>query len=306
MMNYWETVRAADQVTMKARRTGATCGLLAIILLATLPAWAQDDDPLIHVVPPESTLAQLTQAPLPSAQDQDRQATTDQNQNITLPPGTRLSLALVRSISFKHSRRGDRVNLQVVFPVISGNTMVIPPGTYVQGVLDEITRSDRRYEVLAMRLRSADMAFSTGYTVSISGPLDLNPTYGKLAPPDSPVNGQVPVMAATGPPTLPPLPPLPQIGPSPGKVIGITFGALAAGTIVAVILYHNRDFLMEAGTPVEIDLSEPLVLDQSSVTAALQQFSQAPPQIVDAPRRMRTCWTPATPDYPSTPYPCPW
>jgi hypothetical protein len=279
-----------------------------LLLLSFIPGAAQDDDAEVHIVPVASFAAPAPQATQPDAsQDTKSQDQQVAHEEITLPPGTRLSLALVRSLSFKHTKPGDNVNLQFIFPVTAGQRMVIPPGTYLQGAIDQVMERDRAYELMSMKLRSADLIFATGYAVSIPGPLDVYPTYGKLARGYAPKTpGQVPVMAATGGPTLPPLPPLPHLGPSMGELIGIGVGVAAAAATVGFIAYHNRDFLMEAGTPVEITLSAPLVLDANQVTEAVRQFANGPPQIVPPPRKMRTCWTASTPDFPSTPYPCPY
>jgi hypothetical protein len=299
--------------------------LAGLLLLSLIPGAAQDNDAQVHVVPVASLAAPVTQATQPAASPQDtkredmkREDTKSEDtksqdqqpessQEITIPAGTRLSLALVRSLSFKHTKPGDNVNLQFIFPVTAGDRMVIPPGTYLQGIIERVKERDSAYQVMSMRLFSADVIFSTGYTVSIYGPLDVSPTYGKLARRLYPKSaGRVPVMADTGGPTLPPLPPLPHVGPSMGEMIGIAVGVAAAAAIAGFVVYHNHDFLMEAGTPVEITLSTPLVLDANQVTDAVQLFAKAPPEIVRPPRTMRTCWTAGTPDYPSTPYPCPY
>ena len=49
-----------------------------------------------------------------------------------LPPGTKLPLGLLRPLRVK---TGRDVYLQITFPVTVGSEMVIPPGTYIQGVL---------------------------------------------------------------------------------------------------------------------------------------------------------------------------
>jgi hypothetical protein len=273
----------------------------AILILMASPARAQDDNPQVHIVPVAS-FAQTEQPPAPGleATRQEQQAATN-DVKITVPAGTRFSLAVAQAISSKHTKPGDTVHLQFVFPVVVGSRMVIPPGTYVQGIVDEITRKDRRYEVLALKLRSANLIFSTGYTVSIPESVDIHPTYGALALPGSPYTTQPPVMAAAGTTTDFPVPHMPSFG----KIIGITFGAVAAVAVVALVIHSNRDFYMEAGTPVEFAVNSPLVLEEGSVSAAIEQFSKVPPHIVRPARRMRTCWTTATDNYPSTPYPCP-
>jgi hypothetical protein len=313
-MSYrWQAAKAASWrqlIPGNSRIKTVRNFLPGLLLLSFIPGVAQDDDAQVHIVPVASLAAPATQAAQPDASRDDSKSPEEQaapDEQITLPPGTRLSLALVRSLSLKHTKPGDNVNLQFIFPVTAGQRMVIPPGTYLQGAIDQVMERDRAYELMSLKLRSADVIFTTGYAVSIPGPLDVNPTYGKLARRHAPKTpGQVPVMAATGDPTLPPLPPLPHLGPSMGELIGIGLGVAAAAATVGFIAYHNRDFLMEAGTPVEITLSAPLVLDANQVNEAVRQFANAPPQIVPPPRKMRTCWTASTPDFPSTPYPCPY
>src|SRR5260370_1235745 len=157
------------------------CVLVVTFMLPAWPAFAQDvvlyDDAQVEILPSPAVLAQVTTQQPQVQQPQDQQPAPGDNK-ITIPAGTRLSLALYRPLSFTHTRPGDSVHLHFVFPVTNGNRIVIPPGTYVQGIIDEITRYDRRYEVLAIRLRSADVIFTTGYIVQISGPPAVPPTYG--------------------------------------------------------------------------------------------------------------------------------
>jgi hypothetical protein len=288
-------------VFLQASCTAISWSLFAALILMTSSAMAQDDNPQVHIVPVSFAVTETAQPSASEVQSSQEQQSAANDAKITVPAGTRFSLAVAQAISFKHTRPGDRINLQVIFPVAVGNRMVIPPGTYVQGIVDEITRKDRRYEVLAMKLRSANLIFSTGYTVLIPESVDVHPTYGRLAPPDSPNTTRPPVMAAVGGTPDFPVPHMPSFG----KIVGIMVGAMAAVTVVALVIHSNRDVYMEAGTPVELLINSPLVLDESSVSAAVQQFSKVPPHIVRPSRRMRTCWTTATDNYPSTPYPCP-
>src|SRR5262249_32766276 len=181
-------------------------------------------NPQVHIVP-ASVVTETGQPSVPEQESsgQEQQAAAS-GAKITVPAGTRFSLAVAQAISSKHTKPGASINLQFVFPVVVGNRMVIPPGTYVQGIVDEITRKDRRYEVLAMKLRSANLISSTGYTVSIPESVDVPPTCGALALPDSPPTTRPPVMAAAGAPPDFPVPHMPSFG----KIIGITFGAMAA------------------------------------------------------------------------------
>jgi hypothetical protein len=59
----------------------------------------------------------------------------------TLPAGTKLPLGLLRPLRVKPGRD---VYLQITFPVTVGSQMLIPPGAYIQGVLEKVIKKDRR------------------------------------------------------------------------------------------------------------------------------------------------------------------
>jgi hypothetical protein len=225
-----------------------------------------------------------------------------------LPPGTKLPLGLLRPLKLK---AGRDIYLQITFPVTVGNQMVIPPGTYIQGVVERIIRKDRRHYRLEFEVRSANMIFLNGYTVPISGTVNIATTNAALQAP-SPRNGneQPAAMAAVGgatTPGLPPLPPLPDLGKT-ARTAMIAIGAVGAVAVTtAIVLAAHSDPYVEVGTPLEIVLPAPLFLDAGRVIAAVQQFNQqagyAPVQIVQPPVRPpqpRMCYDPGTPSTPDT------
>src|SRR6266700_98672 len=284
---------------------GVKQGLLSITLLLTGLACAAQE-PQVHIVPAAPKPALIT---LASLQDKAQQPSPAAKTMLMVPAGTRLSVAPVRWISLKHTQPGDNVNLQITFPVTNGNQMVIPPGTYIQGIVDRITRREKHKYLLNVQMRSADIIFATGYTVPIPGSVYVEPVIAQLTAHDSP-NGQstptlapdggsnIPVMGAVGGPAPPTLPPLPSLGKG-FKTAAIGIGVAAAvGTVVVVaVAIHRNDVVMEVGTPMEITLPGPLYLDEDRVQAAVQRYgvtiNNAPPQIVQPPQRI--CWTPDTP-----------
>lgn len=282
--------------------------LALVVTLWSTVGLAQDTDVHIQIQPrllakaqsPASEAGAQQSAPQAPAQSQSSSPGI-----LIIPAGTKLPLALARPLSFHHTKAGDTAYLQTTFPISAQNQMAIPPGTYLQGTIDKVTRRDRTHVVIAFDLRSAEVIFSTGYTVTIPGPLDAFPTSVRLLAPDTPNgNGKpVPVMAAGGGPAPPPLPPLP--GSSfPSKAL---FGAIgvvaAAGLLTTILLIHNSDFYVEPGTPMEIVLQQPLQLDQDRVALAVQQYAQQsagalPP--IPQPPQMATCWTAGDPGTPDT------
>ena len=150
--------------------------------------------------------------------------------------------------------------------------------------------------------------------VAIAGTVSVAPTTAELRLPEpnlsepnlpKPATGQtIPVMAAVGgPPTLPPLP-APSLGNGPRNAL-IGLGVFAAiGTAVVILLASHRDVEMESGTPMVMVLPTPLPLDSDRVMAAVQQYNQqatnAPPEIVQPPKRPRICYDPGSPGTPDT------
>src|SRR6266542_1459673 len=70
---------------------------------------------------------------------------------LVVPAGTKIPVALKHAISTKSARPGDTVYAQTTFPVAVENRLLIPAGTYVQGVITSIKRPGRvkgRAEVL--------------------------------------------------------------------------------------------------------------------------------------------------------------
>ncbi|HJT52355.1 MAG TPA: hypothetical protein VJ848_00790, partial [Candidatus Angelobacter sp.] len=80
---------------------------------------------------------------------------------LVLPTGTKLPLGLVRPISVTKSKPGDSVYLQITFPITAGHEMLVPPGTYVQGIIGKIIKRDRTRALLSFSMRATSMIFST-------------------------------------------------------------------------------------------------------------------------------------------------
>jgi hypothetical protein len=232
-----------------------------------------------------------------------QQADASGSSAFTLPAGTKLPLGLLRPLSVKNTKPGANVYMQVTFPVTAGSQMLIPPGSYLQGVIGKIIRRDRSKATLEFELKSANLIFSSGYTVALTGAVNVSPTTAELylLPP---ANEQpIPAMAAVGGPTPPTLP-TPSLGSGPrDAAIGLGVAG-AVGTVAIILLARRSDVQMETGTPMEIILPAPLPLDSGRVLAAVQQYNQqatnAPPEIVQPPKKPAMCYDPGSPGTPDT------
>src|SRR5215467_9222672 len=61
----------------------------------------------------------------------------------TVETGTKMPLALINSVSTKHSAEGDRVYLETVFPVLVNGHVVVPVGSWVTGTVTQVKKPGR-------------------------------------------------------------------------------------------------------------------------------------------------------------------
>jgi hypothetical protein len=301
-----------------------TLAVVSLLLMMVNSGWAQEIDSSVlqaqaaaHKADKDSTAASpkvasaqasspqpsAPQAPPPQtspAQQISQPQTQPANSAYILPPGTKLPLGLLRPLRVK---AGRDVYLQITFPVTVGSQMLIPPGAYIQGVVEKVIKKSRRS--LQFNISSANLIFFNGYTVPISGTVTVGTTNAALMPtqPGSSSGQPVLAMAAVGTPSLPPLPPLPSFNGLRNAMIGVGV-ATAVGTVVLIALARNGDPEIEVGTPLEIILPAPVYLDATRVWAAIQQYDQqtsnAPVQIVQPPVKPKMCYDPGSPGTPDT------
>ncbi|HEY6308999.1 MAG TPA: hypothetical protein VI488_21360 [Candidatus Angelobacter sp.] len=88
---------------------------------------------------------------------------------LTIPAGTQIFLALVRSFPAKSSKPGDGIYLETIFPVLVNGKLMIPAGTFLQGSFQSFTHPKKPKGSTAVQLQSAQMIFANGYTLSLAG-----------------------------------------------------------------------------------------------------------------------------------------
>jgi hypothetical protein len=203
--------------------------------------------------------------------------------------------------------RGDDIYAQIVSPVIAGNEVVIPPGTFVQGKIDKIERQGGRGEI---RLQSMSITFPDGYTIPVAGPMTLaSPDGYALKDPGGrrstaafalwgggaglgalighfASNSQSTTITNTLPPNCGvPTPgcmnPTSQSLTIPGNSAkGTIIGAAVGGTIGAVasiaLLFNTHNFFIDVGSPVEMVLQHQLTLPEDEVADAVRRSQEHP------------------------------
>ncbi len=185
---------------------------------------------------------------------------------LIVPAGTKVPLALKHAVSTKSAREGDSVYAETTFPVVQDNRVLIPAGTYVQGRISQVQRAGRikgRAEVL---MHFTTLIYPSGYTVMLPGAVENVPGAEKTSikgeegtiRQDSQKGekiGTVASSAGTGA----------VIGGlsrgGKGAAIGAGVGG-AVGTAIA-LLSRGNDVKLDAGTTVEMVFQRAVPLDPS-------------------------------------------
>jgi type IV secretion system protein VirB10 len=229
---------------------------------------------------------------VPASAAQNAAALAGQNpatsQTITLPAGTAIPVTLMSTIKSKSTKPGDSVRAIVAFPVTQGTQLAIPAGTYVEGVVNEVTAKPMSNQAPTFSVHFTRLVFTNGYSAPLSGentqalllPAETNTPQNEVAellPVQLP--GQHFAMGAGQ--TTPTLPPLPQVGPNPAVVGGIAAGALAAFGIGMLVWMHHRansyDFaVFDVGWQFQMVLDSPVTLDTALVASAA---AMTPPSV---------------------------
>lgn len=238
-------------------------------------------------------------------------------ENVTVPAGTRLALVLAYPVDSKSMHRGDQIDTQITAPVAVGNQVLIPAGTFVQGKLEKLSRKGDRGE---FALQSLSLIFPDGYVADVIGPMNIESDEGTAwrypsgrttaeaiaAPLAGAGIGAVVGNAAhttqsakLGSTTL--------TSSSPkGVALGSVVGLAAGGAVALVLLTRSHNFYVEAGSPMELTLPEPVTLAANRVADAVRQAQSQPitpiakhpmPQF---PTDHGICYTPDTPGTPPT------
>jgi hypothetical protein len=213
---------------------------------------------------------------LPDTQGQTQAKSITSNSKIVVPAGTTVPLALAEPILAKTAKAGDSVYAGTAFPVAVNNQIAIPPGTFVQGQIDTLTRPGFFSPHAQFQFHFTKIIFVNGYTVVLAGPQNVD-ALAKAALPASPAEGTPPAPASD---------------------------VIAAVATPYVLVSSANDVLIDNGAQIEMVLQVPLRLNAAKVAAAARQSNSTPlPQFQSATRCRPIPATPGTSDtvIPGTP-----
>ncbi|MGE5204946.1 MAG: hypothetical protein ACM3PW_04980, partial [Chlamydiota bacterium] len=188
--------------------------------------------------------------------------------------GTKIPLSLKQAISTKNARQGDPVYAETAFPVAIGGRMVIPAGTYVQGVIDRVQRAGHikgRAEIL---MHFTSLVFPNGYTVVMPAGVENVPgaEHEKVKGQEGTIQGDSnkgeKIKTAAGTAATGAVIGAATTGSGKGAAIGGGIGG-AAGLAIAM-LSRGSDVRLLPGTSIEMVIQRPLTLDAARVHASAE------------------------------------
>jgi len=185
---------------------------------------------------------------------------------LVLAAGTKIPLVLKHAISTKSAREGDSVYAETSFPVVVNGRVVVPAGTYVQGVITRTQRAGRVKGRSELLVHFTSMIFPSGYTVMLPGAVDNVPgsETSTMKDEEGTMLGEggkgkdatrVASTTATGA----------AIGGiaarGGGKGVAIGGGAGAAVGLATMLFSRGPDLRLESGSTVEMVLERPITID---------------------------------------------
>ena len=190
-----------------------------------------------------------------------------------VPAGTRIPIQLRQPVSTKSAQPGDAIYAQTSFPILVDGGIAIPPGTYVQGVVDAVKRAGRIKGTAELRFHLTKFIYPNGYTVDLAGAIDRVPgdTGSNVKEPGTvkhePEKGKDLERVGHGASIGGAIGSIAGAAASP-SIRGIGVGGvagIAAGTLIG-ILARGTDVRFDSGTSVEIALNEAIAVERARVS----------------------------------------
>jgi len=85
-----------------------------------------------------------------------------------IPQGSHVLLRLENSVSTRTAREGDFVYLRTASPIAANGQIVVPEGSYVQGVVTHSVRSGRVKGKAELSIRIDNLTLATGKVIQLS------------------------------------------------------------------------------------------------------------------------------------------
>ncbi len=239
---------------------------ISVVLLAAASALAQQQATEVPQLKSRTDLPATSPAAAPATASEPAP-----KQPWIVPAGSKIPVQLKQAISTKNAHPGDPIYGQTTFPVIVNGQIMIPGGTFVQGVVDSVKRAGRIKGTAELQFHLTNLLYPNGYILDMAAAVEQVPgdESSHMKEPGTLKHDsekgkdleRVGRNAAEGA----------AIGGTAGAVSGTTRGfgigglsGIAAGTLIG-ILARGSDLRFEAGTVVDVALNHAVALDPERI-----------------------------------------
>lgn len=204
--------------------------------------------------------------------------------------GRRIPLTFLKAVSTKTAAPGDPIYLQTTFPILAGNRIAIPPGSYVTGSVIESKRAGKVKGRAELRIRldsvilpdgssrdfrgniggvdsnTGEVVDGEGAVKGRGGKMDDLKRIGTAAGAGAAVGGAAGALSTIGTTTTDNVGDLNSTirRPMVGSAIGLAGGA--AGMFVASLFMRGPDAVLAKGTDVDMVLDVPMRFRESELS----------------------------------------
>lgn len=191
----------------------------------------------------------------------------------TVEMGSKVPLALINSVSTKHSAEGDRVYLETVFPVLVNGRIVVPVGSWVTGTVTQLRKPGRVKGRGELYVRFDSLTLPNGVTRDFRGRIgsmdgnaknEVDRTEGKVRSEGNKSGDARAIGEAAAAGT--------SVGVIAGGAaghygMGAGIGAAAGATagMVGVLLSRGPDAVLARGQTLEMILDRPITFNENEL-----------------------------------------
>jgi len=176
-----------------------------------------------------------------------------------IPAGTHLLLRMENSISSRTAKAGDGVYFRTVTPLSAGGKIVVPPGSYAQGIVTRAERGKRAHgpaeleiQLVMLMLTNGEVITASSRTASISSErASEGASKGQW---DAGVIPPIPFKSVFG---------AAVVGAIAGgrTVSGVGMAAVGAAAVISAIVARGREVELHPGTNVDVVFDRTVVLE---------------------------------------------
>ena len=187
---------------------------------------------------------------------------------VALPAGTHIPLVLHNAISTRSTKPGDPVYFETTYPVVIDGKIIVPAGSWVNGVVTEAKRAGRVKGRAEIMMRLTTLILPNAYVISlVASPSDAGTGGGETTDREGKIKGDTDKASDAGTvmTTTAAGAGIGALAAQSAKGAGIGAGIGAAAGLASVLLSRGPEAELPRGTTLDAVLDHTIVLDPSKV-----------------------------------------